>query len=305
MAAAGDRGQRQHRRPAGAAGRPAGGQHDRRQQHRRDGQAGVAGEVREEISVERAGAEPAARMGGVGERREQREHHRRAADRDRDPPLPAGDVATAAVRKQPAAGLAARREQRAAEDAAAEQDQRAVEHRIEQRAPPAAGGERAGRRGLGWARHGRPYPERVRALGGVTVVGGDRVPPQLVDPAPETVKRPQHESRRAVARDGRGHGDAAGRRQRQRAQRAVQRLAERGRDRRRRRGEARPRQRARRDQERVRGRRRRDDQQADQQADQQSGAGAQRGHVTARSAFPASPRHGGPARCSSTCRCRP
>ena len=301
VAAAGDRGQRQHRCRAGAFGRPPRGQHHRRQQHRRDGQARVPGEIREEIGVERVAAEATPGVGHIGQRRQQREHHRHATDRDRDSPLPAGYVATAVVGNEPAGGLAPGREQRAAEDAPAEQDQGAVERRVQQRAQPAAAGERPGRRGLGRACHGGAHPERVRALGRVPVVGGDRVPPQLVDPAPETVKRPQDESRRAVIGDRRGHGDAAGCGQFQRAERSIERFAERGRDRRRRGGESRPWGRARRDQERVRGRRRRDD----QQADQQDGKGAQRGHVTARSAFPASPRHDGRARCNRTCMCRP
>ena len=107
MAAGGDRGQRQHRGRAGRLGDAAGSQHDRREQQRGHGQAGISGESERKISVQRPGADPAARMRGIRERRDERASTAAA-------PIPivtaiaGGRLATAAVGKQPAARLAAR-----------------------------------------------------------------------------------------------------------------------------------------------------------------------------------------------------
>ena len=279
MAAGGDGGEGQHGRRARATGSPTRGDRDRCQEQDRHRHPGVSGGVGKQVVVQGSAAEPAARVRRVGERRDDREQRRRAADQDRDPPLPATSPGRAlvgrepavggepAVRDEPAARLAPPREQRGAEDAAAEQDQRAVERRIEQRPQPASGGERAGCRRHGRARYRRVYPERVRALRRVPVVGRDRVPPHVVHPPRQAPDRPQHERRRAVAGHGRAHDAAARGRQRQRAQRSIQRLAERDRDRGRRPGDRRARRRGRLDRERVRRCGRRDDQQDDQRDD--------------------------------------
>ena len=273
MAAGGDGGEGQHGRRARPPGSPARGDRHRRQQQDRHRDTGVSRGVGEQVVVQGSAADPAAGVRRVGERRDDREQRRRATDRDRDPPLPAANLGSAvighgrAVGDEPAAGLAPPREQRGAEDAAAEQDQRTVERRVEQRAQPAAVGERAGRRGHGGADHRGPDPERVRALDRVPVIGRDRVPPHVIHAPRQAPNRPQHERRRAVAGQGRAHDHAARGGQRQRAQRSVQRLAERDRDRRRRPGDGRARRRGRLDRERVRRCGRRNDQQRDQRDD--------------------------------------
>ena len=108
VAAGGNRREREY----GGRARPTGGaarrHHDRREQHRGHRQAGVSGRVREEVRVQRPGADPAARVRRVRERRDQRAYDRRRADPDRHAPLPAADLAPAAVGQQPRAWLAPR-----------------------------------------------------------------------------------------------------------------------------------------------------------------------------------------------------
>ena len=144
------------------------------------------------------------------------------------------NLAITGLGDEPTARVPGRRQQRAAEDPATEQDQRAVERRVEQRAQPAAVGERAGRRGHGGADHRGPHPERERALDRVRRRPRPCASPGRTSPRERRRSGLGAECRRAVAGHGRAHDDTMRGRQPQRAQRPIQRFAERDLDRRRR-----------------------------------------------------------------------